>query len=175
MISLNRIEAVIFDLGDTIIIEVDTPMDIKTTEFEIIEGIKEVLEILKEKYKLAIVSNTFTWGDKEITEALERYGLVKYFDAIVTSVDAGSRKPSDGIFRKAMKLLGVEPRETVMIGDRIDTDIAGANLLGITSILFRWNDRYPAIQKREEELPDFIIGSIGELPGLLEWIDENRD
>ena len=171
---MGRIKAVMFDLGDTIIVEADTLADIDTTEFEIIDGAMDVLETLKGQFKLAIVSNTFTWGDREITMALEGYDLAKYFDQIVTSVDADCRKPADCIFRKAMKLLNILPQETVMVGDRIDTDIVGANLMGITSILCRWNERYPAITRDEHDLPDYIISSIRELPMLLSWLNEQE-
>lgn len=169
---MGRKKAVIFDLGDTIIVEVDTPVSIDETELEIIDGAREVLEKLKCRYKLAIVSNTYTWGDDEVEGALKRYGLAKYFDAIITSVDASCRKPADCIFRKALDLLDVKPHETVMIGDRVDADIAGANRIGITSILYRWNERYPAIARGEDELPDYILGTLRELPALLDRLDE---
>ena len=171
---MGGIKAVLFDLGDTIIVELDVPADIDTTEFEVLDGVYEVLGSLKKKFKLAIVSNTLTWGDREVTRALRRKNLTKYFDAIVTSVDAGSRKPQDAIFKKALDELEANPRETVMVGDRVDTDISGANRIGITSILCRWNDRYPLIIENDVDLPDYVIGSIKELPTLLNWLDESQ-
>jgi len=169
---MSKIKALLFDLGDTVIVEVEAPVDIDTTELEIIDGVRAVLEKLKSEYRLAIVSNTYDWGDEDVTKALERYDLARHFDAIVTSVDAGCNKPDEGIFRKAMRLLQVKPHETVMIGDRLDTDISGANLLGITSILIRWNERYPVVVNDDNDLPDFILGSIKELPKLISWLDE---
>lgn len=61
-----------------------------------------------------------------------------------------------------------------MVGDRVDTDIAGANRMGMTSVLCRWNDRYPVIVTDDEDLPDYVIGSIKELPALLSWLDSSR-
>lgn len=171
---MGEIKGVLFDLGDTLIVELDGPADIDTTSFEVLEGVEEMLAELKKHFKLAIVSNTFTWGDEEVAGALGRKGLMKYFDAVVTSVDAVSRKPDDGIFRRALGRLGCLPHEAVMVGDRVDTDIAGANRMGMTSVLCRWNDRYPVIVTDDEDLPDYVIGSIKELPALLSWLDSSR-
>jgi FMN phosphatase YigB (HAD superfamily) len=120
------------------------------------------------------VSNTFSWGDGDVSSALNRKDLTKFFDAIVTSVDAGSRKPDGGIYRKALDLVDCDPDEAVMVGDRVDTDIAGANMMGMTSILCRWNERYPVEVKDDSYLPDYIVGSIDELPSLIEFLNKSR-
>lgn len=44
-------------------------------------------------------------------------------------------KPLPGGFKRAEELLGLKPRELVMVGDQTYTDILGANLAGIHSIL----------------------------------------
>jgi putative hydrolase of the HAD superfamily len=170
---MGRLKAVFFDLGDTIIAEIDGPADVDSTDFDILDGAEEALSELRKRYKLVIVSNTFSWGDRDVVRALKRKDLAKYFDAIVTSVDAGSRKPEPGIYRKALSMAGCAPREAVMVGDRVDTDIAGANKVGITSVLCRWNERYPVTMTAEENLPDFVIASIKELPALIIELDES--
>lgn len=43
-------------------------------------------------------------------------------------------KPHPAIFETALKALGSSPEETLMIGDRLETDILGANLLGIKTL-----------------------------------------
>lgn len=168
---MGRLKAVFFDLGDTIIAEINGPADVDNSDFDVLDGAEEVLRELGKSFKLAIVSNTLDWGDEDIARALERKNLTDYFDAIVTSVDAGSRKPDPGIYQKALRLVGCAPCEVAMLGDRVDTDIAGANRVGITSILCRWNDKYPFLASTEEDLPDFVIGSIKELPELIASID----
>lgn len=173
--TIRRIKAILFDLGDTLIAELDGPADVDTTEFKVLDGVTEVLQELKNAYKLAIVSNTFSWGDRDVSGALSRKDLTRFFDAIVTSVDAGSRKPDDRIYRKALDLLGCGPEQAIMVGDRVDTDIAGANMIGITSVLCRWNDRYPMDVNDEDFLPDYVIGSVKELPALIDWLDKIDD
>jgi putative hydrolase of the HAD superfamily len=171
---MGRIKAVLFDLGDTLIAEIDGPATVDTTEYEVLTGVVDALSRLKGRFRLAIVSNTFSWGDSDVSSALNRKDLTRFFDAIITSVDAGSRKPDGGIYRKALDLLGCAPDEAVMVGDRVDTDIAGANMMGMTSILCRWNERYPVEVKDDSYLPDYIIGSIDELPSLIEFLNRSR-
>jgi HAD superfamily phosphatase (TIGR01668 family) len=48
-----------------------------------------------------------------------------------------ARKPMLRGFRKAMQMLGTAPKETAMVGDQIFTDVLGANLLGLYSILIQ--------------------------------------
>ena len=51
-----------------------------------------------------------------------------------------ARKPMLRGFRKAMHMLGTAPTETAMVGDQIFTDVLGANLLGLYSILIQLPD-----------------------------------
>ena len=48
-----------------------------------------------------------------------------------------SGKPFAPAFRRALRLLGTRPSETAMIGDQLFTDVLGANLAGMVSILVR--------------------------------------
>lgn len=171
---MGKLRAILFDLGDTLIAEIDGPADVDSTDFSILDGAEETLRRVRGRFKLAIVSNTFNWGDEEIARALSRKNLTAYFDVIITSVDAGSRKPDSAIYEKALDALGVGPSEAAMVGDRVDTDIAGANRVGITSILCRWNSRYPVTVSDEVDMPDYVIASIKELPELLDWIDDGH-
>jgi len=168
---MGRFKGILFDLGDTLIVELDQPTDVRTTDFEVLDGVEEILTVLKQRFKLVIVSNTLTWGDAEVEFALKRKDLARFFDAIITSVDANSRKPDSGIFSKALSTIGCGPEEVIMVGDRTDTDIAGANRMGVTTVLCRWNDRYPLSLEEDESFPDYIIGSIRELPELISWLD----
>ncbi|HKI56323.1 MAG TPA: YqeG family HAD IIIA-type phosphatase [Trueperaceae bacterium] len=48
-----------------------------------------------------------------------------------------SGKPFAPAFRRALRLLGTRPSETAMIGDQLFTDVLGANMAGLVSILVR--------------------------------------
>lgn len=77
--------------------------------------------------RLAVVSNF----DRRLHRILAGLGLAPFFDAIVTSADARSRKPDSGIFRHTLDLLGAEPAEVAHIGDHAKADGEGAAAVGI--------------------------------------------
>lgn len=73
----------------------------------------------------AVVSN---W-DFSLRHTLAAHGLE--FDAIVTCGETGVRKPDPRIFAEALGRLGVEPARALHVGDRPDSDAAGAAAAGI--------------------------------------------
>ena len=81
--------------------------------------------------RLVVVSN---W-DASLHHVLARLGLAALLDGIVTSAEAGARKPSPAIFERALNVAGVGPRDAVHVGDSIDEDVAGAAAAGIDAIL----------------------------------------
>jgi putative hydrolase of the HAD superfamily len=85
----------------------------------------------------------------------------------LTSVDVGYEKPQEEIFLQALKALNVKAKEAVMVGNRISRDIVGANHVGMHSVLFKWNDRYPERPKSLTEQPTYTISSLKELPTIL--------
>jgi putative hydrolase of the HAD superfamily len=94
---------------------------------------KEALEYLKKKYHLHIITNGF--HDVQHTK-LKSAGLYHYFDEIITSDSAGSRKPDKGIFEYALRLCKARREKTAMIGDNPDTDMQGAINANIDQIYF---------------------------------------
>jgi putative hydrolase of the HAD superfamily len=82
--------------------------------------------------KMGILSNSRSdWAIKEITNRLD---IAKYFDATVTSAAVGLRKPRPEPFREVLRELGLKADETVMIGNSVEADIAGARPLGFKTI-----------------------------------------
>jgi len=169
------IKAILFDLGDTLITE-ESVGDKHTpdAELEKVPFVDEVLEKLREEYKLAVVTNTSVSKEEDIRKALGKVRLAKYFDAIVTSVDVGREKPDERIFRVALKKLGVKPSEAVMVGNRIKTDVLGANKVGMKTIYFNWNDRYPEKVESPLEKPNCTISSIKDLLDVLPNLERKR-
>jgi len=162
------IKAVFFDLGDTLIVEEDIGgRHIWESELRKIPHVDEVLRELKQRYKLGIITNTVTSRERHVRMALRRIGLEQYFDIVLTSVDIGCNKPDEKIFLQALEALKVRPEEAVMVGNRISTDILGANKVGMKTVLFKWNERYPEEAKSPLEQPTRIISSLKELPKVL--------
>lgn len=96
-------------------------------------GTIETLEQLKNRFQLHIITNGF----EEIQHVkLEFAGLNKYFECLITSEQAGSKKPDAGIFHYALEKAGARTEESLMIGDDLDVDIIGAREIGMDTILF---------------------------------------
>ncbi|MHA1973156.1 MAG: HAD family hydrolase [Candidatus Hodarchaeales archaeon] len=97
------------------------------------ENAKELLQSLREKYKLGIISN---WDDSLI-DILEDLDIYDYFDSITYSEDVGVNKPDLEIFRSAISdFPGVKAKETVYIGDNYEEDILPAMKIKMNVILF---------------------------------------
>jgi putative hydrolase of the HAD superfamily len=99
---------------------------------------EETLRKLTENYKLALISNTMSDQPREM---LEETGLDSLFEIIICSRDLGIRKPNPAIFKYVMDEVGVQPRETVHVGDSVEADMEGASASGITPIWIRTPDQ----------------------------------
>ena len=99
----------------------------------LLPGVEEGVRSLAETYKLGIVANQL----KEVVGALEEVGLGGYFQVQAISELVGIRKPDPGIYRWALEKAGCIPQEAVMVGDRVDNDIAPARSIGMWTVLFR--------------------------------------
>ncbi len=164
------VKAVCFDLGDTSIAEESVIHDNSghAITADVIEGAFEILEaIRKNGFKVALMSNGDSTGARNIIKVT---GLRDYFDAIIISEEVGIEKPCQRIFELTLAKLGVKAENAIMVGNRIDTDIIGANRMGMKSVWFKWNNRYEDKISSEGEKPDFIIKSLSELPGILNSI-----
>jgi putative hydrolase of the HAD superfamily len=94
----------------------------------------DVLEYLKKKgYKMYLLTNGF----KEVQDIkIKTSGLDHYFDKMFTSDEAGYQKPHRKIFEYAVKSANALKRQSLMIGDDLEIDIAGAKQFGIDQVYF---------------------------------------
>ena len=93
----------------------------------------EALIYLSKKYPLHIITNGF----EEVQDSkLKNSRLDQYFKHVITSEDAGCKKPTRCIFDFALKTAGASAGESVMIGDDFDVDIIGATGVGMDAIFF---------------------------------------
>jgi len=93
----------------------------------------DVLKSLKEKgLKLAIVTNSMQGN---IDAIVEKYDLAQYFDKILVSCDTGFLKQDKKCFSKVLKDLKLKKADVIMVGDSMQTDIAGAEAAGIKAVL----------------------------------------
>ncbi|QNE19149.1 HAD family hydrolase [Kribbella qitaiheensis] len=64
---------------------------------------------------------------------LEQIGLADLVDVVCTSQSLGYSKPAVEAYQLICEALGVEPAETLMIGDNLDLDVLGARAAGLTA------------------------------------------
>ena len=92
-----------------------------------------------------------------------RWGLHDFFDVIAASAELGVAKPDEAIFQNALKQAGCLARNAVMVGDRLDNDVAPANRLGIHSVrLLRGIGAYH-VPHSADELAEYTIKTLAEL------------
>jgi len=115
--------------------------------FELFEDALPVLEELRAaQLRIALVSN----GIRDLEEFVVHHRLD--VDAAIGSRAHGRVKPHPTIFQAALARLGVEPEDTVMVGDSLEEDIEGARALGMRAILIDREDRHPEVDERLTDL-----------------------
>jgi putative hydrolase of the HAD superfamily len=96
--------------------------------WETYREVVEVLDALHGRFQLAIVSNF----DGRLRMILEHLGLTKYFAHICLSSELGADKPDPEIYRRALRLSGAQPNETLHVGDDPERDWKGASAAGLS-------------------------------------------
>ena len=97
------------------------------------DGTIEILDYLKAKYNLHIITNGFA----EIQEnKLNNSYITHYFKTITNSEMAGVKKPNHKIFDYALDLANTKKENSIMIGDCIEADVQGALDAGLDAIFF---------------------------------------
>ena len=69
---------------------------------------------------------------------------MKYFETIILSEEAGYNKPSPLFFEYAIQKSGAPKQSVLMIGDNLDTDVRGAENVGIDTVFFNRYDDFRA-------------------------------
>ena len=101
-----------------------------------VPGSRELLEALRGRVKIGIITNGFTALQNE---KIAICGIAPFIDILVISEEAGYRKPDRRIFEKALALAGTSPAESCFIGDSWNVDIVPAAAYGMKAV---WLNRY---------------------------------
>ncbi len=157
------IRGIFFDAGNTLVVE-EPGKHLWEMAITPIPDALAVLAALKPHYRLGVISNTVGSGDAELVEALEKAGIRPFIDALVTSRDFGVAKPDPEIYAEGARRLGVPLDATLMVGDRLDTDVAGALRAGIPAVWLRHAGATPI----PGIAPTHVIDRLAELPA---WLD----
>ena len=102
------------------------------------EGTFEILDYLKDKYELHIITNGF----EEIqSKKLQNSKIDHYFNKVITSESVGVKKPNPKVFTHALKLANANSVNSIMIGDNVEADINGAINVGMKAIHCNFEDK----------------------------------
>jgi len=115
-------------------------------------------------YKLGIISNGRSikqW------EKLIRLRLHHLFHTVVISEDVGVEKPDTKIFYAALEQLSVKPEQAMYVGDRLETDVLGANKAGLISVRIIRRGEESKHSLRNELQPKYTIRRFQELLKIL--------
>lgn len=103
------------------------------TKGPLMPGAMEIIEYLRPKYNMYILSNGF----KELqSRKMRTAGIDGYFDALILSEDIGVNKPNRELYEYALAKTGSKLSESLMIGDMFDTDIVGAANIGMEQMYY---------------------------------------
>ncbi|GAA4690506.1 HAD family hydrolase [Phytohabitans rumicis] len=122
------------------------------------DGVAACVRDLARDHRLAVVSNTHQ--SDLVPNHLRAMGLWSSFDAVVTSVDVGWRKPHPKIYAVALDALGIDAGDAVFVGDSFEPDFAGPERAGMTAFLIDPDRRAPVPGDRR-------LDSVVDLPARL--------
>ena len=88
----------------------------------------DVLKQLRERFRLAVISNF----DGRLRLILQNLGISKYFANVFISSELGADKPDPEIFRRALKLMHLNVKEVVHVGDDPERDWKAAKAAGLS-------------------------------------------
>ncbi|MGB0879153.1 MAG: YjjG family noncanonical pyrimidine nucleotidase [Polaribacter sp.] len=121
-----------YSISDTLIDTIATKYIDFLPEFKsLFEGTIELLEYLKNKYELHIITNGF---EEVQNKKMLNSNIYQYFKQIITSESVGVKKPNPRVFEYALEIAKAKKEESIMIGDDLEADIQGALNTGLTAI-----------------------------------------
>lgn len=129
-------------------------LDILKHQTFLIDGALELVRSLFKKTKIGIVTN----GIEEVQKhRFAKSQLAPFIHFVVVSEECGFAKPHRGIFEYAMRKSSHGDVSTVlMVGDRADTDIIGAQAMGMKTCWYNPGQKSHNFQRQ----PDFEVRSL---------------
>ena len=129
----------------------------------LVEGVREALEDLKGRYRLAVISDAIFSPGRALRELLRGEEILGLFDTLVFSDEVGCSKPDRRMFERAASDLRVPVTGLVHVGDRDHNDVKGAQAAGARAVLFTGVKNRDGVTSA-----DAVCGRYAELPRILE-------
>jgi putative hydrolase of the HAD superfamily len=157
------IKHLLFDWGDTLMVDnpaLASPM-VEWDSVNACDGVSETLPKLAAILPCSVVSNASQSDGLMMKKAFERVNLTSFLTHFLTPNEINAHKPSPEFFINAAGLVGVNPTECCMIGNRYESDIVGAKQAGMKTVL---------ITKQKGDFPktDYVIEDFSKLAEIFE-------
>lgn len=101
-------------------------------------GTVELLDYLKDKYTLHVITNGF---DEVQNKKMVSSNIHHYFKTIITSESVGAKKPNPKVFKYALEVSKATKENSIMIGDSFEADIKGALNVGLQAIFCNFENK----------------------------------
>ncbi len=108
----------------------------KTYTLEAYDEVADVLAALHRQGVIVAICSNWDW---DLERAVAGAGLAGMADVVVTSAQAGARKPHPRIFRHTLERCGVAPDQALFVGDTVYADVEGPLAHGIPAVHV-WRD-----------------------------------
>jgi len=127
---------------------------------------RQALAALQEMgLRVGLISNAS--DHRLVTSVLDRLRLAPFFDPVVSSAGYGRIKPDPGIFRSVLDHWDFPGGRCVMVGDTLDADVAGAQAVGVRTILVAMDPNPANVAVAQRIVPDATAASLGEVVEII--------
>lgn len=121
-------------------------------------GVSDILPILQ---RTGVKVGAFTSGNHRTVEALDRMGVAPYFHTVVSANDVTNSKPHPEGLLLALKRLGVQPHEAMMVGDGVVDVLAGKKAGVAKTVAVSYG--FGRLEDLHAAKPDHVIHDISAL------------
>jgi len=122
-----------------------------------------VLAALAREYRLACITNHFSWVRDRARDA----GFADLISVWAISAELGLDKPAPAIFEHALREAGTSADQAVMVGDRLDRDIVPAKALGMRTIWVLRNEAPDEPTDAQLAVPDAVLRTLDDVPAIV--------
>jgi putative hydrolase of the HAD superfamily len=128
----DAFDAVGFEASDDLINQLAIQyIELMPSFNHLFDGTFEILDYLKEKYQLHIITNGF---EEVQSKKMKSANIEHYFNQVITSESVGVKKPNPRVFEHAVRVANATKENSIMIGDSLEADIEGALNYGLKAI-----------------------------------------
>ena len=131
---------------------------------ELYPEVLATLRVLAGRYRLACITNHFSW----VRDRAEEAGFADLIGAWAISAEVGAEKPDAALFQSALNDAGTTADRVAMVGDRLDRDITPAKKLGMCAIWVLRNEAPDDPTAAQLAVPDAVVRALDEVPPVLE-------